>query len=83
MKIIVKVIPNAKENRIEKSGNNQFLVRVKTRPYKGQANQTAIEVVAEYFGVAKSCITLLKGQTSKQKTFEIKDALEPMRKAFP
>ena len=72
MKISVRVKPNAKENRIEKTGDKQFLVRVKARPQKGQANRAVIEVMAEYFGVAKSCVTVLKGQASKQKIFEIK-----------
>jgi len=72
MRISVRVKPNAKENRIEKIGDKQFLVRVKARPQKGRANQAVTKVMAEYFGVAKSCVTLLRGQASKQKIFEIK-----------
>jgi hypothetical protein len=71
MKINVLVKPNAKENRIEKIGNNQFSVQVKARPQRGKANQAVIGVLAEYFGVAKSCVVLLKGEKSKQKVFSI------------
>jgi uncharacterized protein (TIGR00251 family) len=73
MKISVKVKPNAKNNRIEEVNNNQFSVWVKARPQKGKANQAVIEVMAEYFGVAKSCVTILKGQTSKQKILVIRN----------
>ena len=74
MKIFVKVKPNAKENRVKQVGDNQFAVWVKARPQKGEANQELIRVLAEYFDIAKSCITLAKGQTSKHKTRIIKHA---------
>ncbi len=73
MKIFVKVKPNARENRIETTGNNQFSVQVKAKPKQGEANQAVIEVLAEHFGVGKSYISLLKGQTSKHKIFIIKE----------
>ena len=73
MKIIVKVKPRAKENRIEQADKNQFSVWVKARPEKGRANQAVIEILAEYFGFSKSRITLLKGRRAKQKIFEIGD----------
>lgn len=71
MRISVKVKPNARENRIEKTGDNQFSVRVKAKPQKGEANQAVIEILAEYFGIAKSRIALQRGATSKQKIFGI------------
>jgi len=72
MKISVKLKPNAKENRIEKIDRDQFSIRVKARPQKNEANQAAIEILAEYFGVSKSGVKLLRGHTTRQKLFEIK-----------
>lgn len=71
MKISVTVRPNAKQERLEKVAESNFLVWVKEKPQEGKANQAAIEILAEHFGVAKSRVTLLKGQTSRQKVFEI------------
>jgi len=71
MRIFVKVKPNARGNRIEKIGDDQFLIWVKQRPHKNKANQAAIEILAEYFGVAKSCVRLLRGRASRQKQFQI------------
>ena len=73
MKILVKVKPNAKQERIEKTGENTFSVWVKEKPQEGKANQAVIKILSDYFGVARSNVVLLKGQTSKQKFFEVKD----------
>ena len=72
MKIFVKVKPYAKEERIEKIDEDNFLVWVKEKPTEGRANKKAIEVLAKAFGIAKSNVVLLKGQTSRQKVFEIR-----------
>lgn len=71
MKIFVTVKPNAKQGRLEKVSENIFLVWVKEKPQEGKANQATIEILSEHFGIAKSKVTLLKGQTSRQKVFEI------------
>lgn len=39
----------------------------------GKANEAVIKALAEYFGIAKSNIALIKGQASKHKIFEIND----------
>ena len=72
MKISVKVKPNAKQEKIEKTGERDFLVWVKEKPQEGKANQAVIRVLAKYFGVPKSEVILLKGQTSREKVFEVK-----------
>jgi len=72
MKISVKVKPNAKQERIEKIDENNFSVWVKEKPQEGKANKAVIKILSDYFGVAKSDVILLKGQTSRQKIFEVK-----------
>lgn len=72
MKISVKVKPSAKQERLEKRGDKDFYIWVREKPQEGRANQAVIKVLAEYFGVSKSEVTLLKGQTSKEKIFEVK-----------
>ncbi len=71
MKISARVKPNAKENKVEKISDNEFLVWVKAPAQENRANQAAREILAEYFGVAKSRVNLLKGKTSRQKVFEV------------
>lgn len=84
MKIIVKAKTKAKENKVERAsqpvldlGNKKedliiYKVSVKEAPVGGKANIAIIKALAEYFDVAKSNITLISGQISKQKIFEIR-----------
>jgi uncharacterized protein len=72
MKISVRVKPNAKHEKIEKTGDKDFLIWVKERPQEGKANKAVIKVLSEYFGVPQSQVVLLKGQVSREKIFEIK-----------
>lgn len=72
MKIYVKVKPNAKQERLEKIAEDNFLVWVKEKPQDGKANDAVVKVLAEYFEIPKSAVILLRGQTSRQKVFEVK-----------
>ena len=41
------------------------------KPVEGKANREARELLAEYFSVPKSDVTLFKGDHSKKKVFDI------------
>lgn len=71
MKISVKVKPNAKQERVEKIGQNSFLACVKAGPVEGKANAAVVKALAEYFGVPRCAVTLVKGRSSQQKIFDI------------
>ena len=71
MKISVKVKANAKEDRIEKITDSSFSVWVKEKPQDGKANYAVREALASYFNIPKSRIILIRGETSKDKTFEV------------
>ncbi len=70
MKITVKVKPNFRENSIKKLCNGSFEVKVSVPPEKGKANLRVIELLSKELKIAKSRISLLKGETSKEKLFE-------------
>lgn len=71
MRISVKVKANTSRERIEKTRDGNFTVWIKEKPVEGRANEAVAKALAEYFGVAKSKVNLIKGHTSKQKIFEI------------
>jgi len=73
VKISVKVKANTSRERIEKIDDTNLIVWIREKPVEGKANEAVVKALAEYFGVARSRITLIKGQTSKQKAFEIND----------
>ncbi|NPA12994.1 MAG: DUF167 domain-containing protein [Aquificae bacterium] len=73
MKIQVKVKPSSKKEGIRQIEEGYLEVRVNKPPEKGKANQRVVELLAEHFGVSKSKVKLLKGETSREKLFEIID----------
>ncbi len=73
MKISVKVKTNARENSIKLLETGIYEVKVSVPPEKGKANLKVIELISKELKIAKSGITLVKGETSKEKLFEIKD----------
>jgi len=71
MKVFVKVKPSAKQEKIKKLDEINFIVSVKEPPKDGKANRAIVKVLAEYFKVAPSRVNLVSGFSSKQKVFEI------------
>ena len=71
MKITVSVKAGRKESRIEKLSDSSFSVWVKEKPQEGKANYAVREALAEYFNIPKSRVTLISGEKSKTKVFEI------------
>ena len=69
--IKIKVIPKAKQNRIEKLDDNNLKVYLTTVPEKGKANQSLIKLLAKYFKTAKNNIEIIKGQNSREKIIKI------------
>ncbi len=76
MKISIKVIPNAKQNEIaegfDEDGTRILKVRVNQLPEDGKASKAAIELLAKYLKVKKSAVSIISGETSRNKIVEIK-----------
>ena len=73
MKIFIKAKPNAKEERIQKVTETNFVVFVKEPPVQGKANAAIIKALAGYFHVPVGNITIVSGFTSRSKVIEIKE----------
>ncbi len=73
MKIKVKVKPNASRNEIKEIEKNYYEIRVTVVPEKGKANKKVVELLSKHLKKPKSKIKLIKGETSKEKIFEIED----------
>lgn len=71
MTITVRVNAHSKRNSVEQLNTFEYKVHVTVVPEHGKANDRVIELLAEYFGIAKSKIELLSGQSSKVKRFEV------------
>jgi len=76
MKINLRVIPNAKKNEVVEDisdlfGVRRLKVKVNQPPEDEKANKAVIEVLAEYFNVKKSSISITAGLTSRDKVIEV------------
>ena len=70
MKIQVKVKPRSKTEELSREGDS-FIVKVKEPPKEGKANQAAIKLLAEHFGVPQSHGRILSGFRNKNKVVKI------------
>lgn len=71
MKISVKVKPGAKENEIEKIGENDFKISVKEPAKEGRANRAVIKALAKHLGISQSSVKIISGLKSKNKMVEV------------
>ena len=71
MKIEVIAHPNSKRPRVQKDLLGALHVYVSQPPLDGRANQAIIEALAEHFGVKRSQVSLLSGQSGKYKLCEV------------
>ncbi len=73
MRITVRVKPNAKKDEIKKIDTDYYEVRVTAIPEKGKANKKVVQVLSKHFKIPKSKIRLIRGETSREKVFELSD----------
>ncbi|MEF8847037.1 MAG: DUF167 domain-containing protein [Candidatus Paceibacterota bacterium] len=73
MLIKVKVKPDADEISVSKKEEDEFRVKVKAEPKRGKANKAVTRVLANYFGLDKGQIRLVKGGKQRNKVFKIPD----------
>jgi len=71
MRINIKARPGAKEEKVEKISDTEFVVSVKEPPVQGKANRAIINALAMYFGVGSVKVKIVSGWTLRQKVVEI------------
>jgi len=71
VKIKVTVKANSRENSVTRIGNNEFQLRVKAPAKQGKANEAVIDLLGEYFGIAKSRLSIVLGHTGKNKVIDL------------
>jgi len=71
--IILKVYlqPRSSKNEILVPYRDGIKVKVTAPPIEGKANEALIRFLAKEFGISSSCIQILKGHRSREKTLKI------------
>ena len=81
--LAVRVTPKASRNEVTglykaADGSVSLSVKVTAAPDKGKANAAVTHLLAQKLGVAKSTLTLVKGGTDRNKTFQFTGPPEPL-----
>lgn len=72
IRIEVKVEPRSSKKGLTGVTGSVLKVKLTAPPVEGEANRQLIEIIAEETGVRKSSISIVRGQSSKNKLIEIK-----------
>ncbi len=71
MLIKVKVYPGSKHEEIIKKSNDSFLIRVKEKAEKNQANFRVFQLLSWHFNIPQNCVKIINGAKNQHKIFEI------------
>ncbi len=81
MIIEVRVITNAKKKELKFEGDS-LKVKITALPKEGRANTALIEYLAEFFGVKRSEVKIIKGEKEKRKLISLPLEEEQIAKAM-
>jgi uncharacterized protein len=70
-RIEVRVTPRSSRNKLELTSDGSLNVWTTAPPTDGQANAAVCEIVAKSLGIAKSAVSVIRGDTSRQKLLAI------------
>ncbi len=67
----VKVQPGTRKNAVLDLWNEKLRVAVHVPPEGGRANRELVDLLAEFFGIRRNQISLLRGEKSREKVLLI------------
>ena len=77
----MKVQPRAKKNAVVGELGNALRVALTAPPVDGRANQACIEFFADLLNVPRSAVTIVSGQSSRNKVIRVSGiSIEAVRK---
>ena len=71
MIVNVRATPNSKSARVVRVDEATLEVKVDAKALGGAANKRLVEILADYFGVPKSRVVILKGAGSRDKVLSV------------
>ena len=70
MRYVAKIKTNAKVDEVLEDGNTLF-IKIKAPAREGKANKAIIKLLADFFHIPQSSISIKSGLSSKNKVIEI------------
>ena len=72
MTLRVRVIPRARVNKVEELGADSLKAHLTAPAQDNKANKALIELLADYYGVKKKQVSIVRGEKSRDKIVEIR-----------
>ncbi|HXK36290.1 MAG TPA: DUF167 domain-containing protein [Candidatus Paceibacterota bacterium] len=72
IRITVHVKPGARRASVQEDGPNEYTIAVIARPEHGRATDAVRRALADTLKVAPSCVSLVMGEASRTKVFEVR-----------
>lgn len=69
----LRIQPNASRSEIAGRHGQRLKIRLQSPPQDGKANRELIRFLSKTLGIKKSCLDLIHGQTSRDKTVRLQD----------
>ena len=70
-RLLIKVTPDASRNEITGLSGGILQVKIAAPPERGKANRELITFLSRVLGVKKSAVTIIKGETSRNKAITV------------
>jgi hypothetical protein len=67
----ITVKPNSKKEGVEPIAGGELRVSVHAPPREGEANEAVVRLLADYFSVPKTSITIRHGRTGRRKLVHV------------
>ena len=71
IRLEVKITPGSSLNQIVGFRDDILHVKIAAPPVRGKANKELIDFLSDVLGIRKSCVSILKGETSHHKVISI------------
>ena len=76
LQLQIRVIPRASRDQVVGISGDHLKLKLTAVPVDGKANAALIRYLADLFGVAKSSISITRGERGREKTVLIRPAPE-------
>lgn len=70
-RIYIKVSPKSSRNEVTQVSEGEYKIKLTAAPVDGKANEALIEILAKHFKVAKSCVKIVGGKSTKTKIVDM------------
>ncbi len=67
----IRVTPRAKQNKVQPQADGSLKVYVTAPPEDGRANEAVVETIAQWLGVKRRDVEIIRGATSRHKVVRV------------